>query len=66
MSALNVIKKQATAILLGIAFFLIILPAGLVMRLYKADPMRREFDESAESYRVPSPKPVAGSLENTR
>ena len=58
--------KRATSILLALAFFLLVLPAGLVMRLFVADPMRRDFDRSADSYRVPSKKAPAETLESTR
>jgi hypothetical protein len=58
--------NRATSILLALAFFLLVLPAGLVMRLFMADPMRRDFDRLADSYRVPSKKAPAKALERTR
>ncbi|MBK1633636.1 hypothetical protein CKO31_23405 [Thiohalocapsa halophila] len=43
-----------TPLLLGLVFFLLLLPIGLVMRLAGHDPMRRKLDPDAATYRVPS------------
>lgn len=43
-----------TRIILGIVFFVVFLPAGILMRVLHKDPMHRKFDASAASYRVPS------------
>jgi hypothetical protein len=43
-----------TRIILGVVYFFVFLPAGLLMRMLHKDPMRRAFDASAPSYRVPS------------
>ena len=43
-----------TRIILGVVFFLVFLPAGLLLRALRKDPMHRKFDASAASYRVPS------------
>jgi hypothetical protein len=42
-----------TRIILGLLFYVMILPAGLIMRVFARDPMARRFTD-AESYRVPS------------
>lgn len=39
-------------VLLGIFFYVFVLPAGLVMRLF-TDPMQRKIDPAAESYWSP-------------
>jgi hypothetical protein len=39
-------------ILLGLVFYLIVTPMGIVMRLSGRDPMRRGFDREAPSYRI--------------
>lgn len=53
-----------TRILLSLIFYLVLLPAGLFMRLFGKDPMARRFDSSASSYRIAS-KPIASkNLEN--
>lgn len=47
-----------TKILLGVMFFVLIAPMGLVMRMTGRDPMRRGFDSTAKTYRVwRSPRP---------
>jgi len=40
-------------IILGAIFYLLLTPAGLAMRLFGRDTMKRGFDESLESYFVP-------------
>ncbi len=44
-------------IILTVCFYLIIFPFGLVMRIFRDDPMARRFPKQAESYRVPSKQP---------
>jgi hypothetical protein len=44
-----------TRILLGVVFYGLITPMGLIRRLRREDPMRRRHDPGAESYRVPKP-----------
>lgn len=41
-----------TRLILGILFYLMFLPIGLVMRLLGNDPMKRKLDKSLASYRV--------------
>ena len=41
-----------TRIILGLVFYILVLPMGLLMRLFARDPMARKFDDSAGSYRV--------------
>ena len=48
------IGRVTTPLILGVVFFFVIMPMGLVMRLAGRDPMARRFDEAAPSYRVPS------------
>ena len=43
-----------TRIILGILFYVLILPMGLIMRLFGNDPMARKCDKSASSYRIKS------------
>jgi hypothetical protein len=42
-----------TRIILGVIFFRIFFPFGMLMRLFN-DPMRRKMDPSADSYRITS------------
>lgn len=41
-----------TRIILGLAFYIVLTPIGLVLRLLGHDPMRRSFEPRAASYRV--------------
>ena len=50
------LSRITTPLMLGVVFFLVILPVALVMKLIGRDPLARRFDETATSYRVPSPK----------
>ena len=51
-----------TRIILGLIFFLMFLPFGLVMRLFN-DPMRRKLDKSIKTYRVISTSPKHENME---
>lgn len=44
-----------TRILLGVVFYGLITPMGLIRRFWSEDPMRRRSDPGAQSYRVPKP-----------
>ncbi|HEU4685551.1 MAG TPA: SxtJ family membrane protein [Nitrospira sp.] len=49
-----------TRIILGILFYGIVTPMGIVMKLTGRDPMRRGFDPEATTYRVPrEPRPAS-------
>ena len=41
-----------TRIILGLVFYLMVTPIGLLMRLLGKDPMSRRFDAGARTYRV--------------
>lgn len=48
------ISRVTTPIILGVVFFLVIMPLGLIRRLFGRDNLARRFDDSAASYRVES------------
>jgi hypothetical protein len=52
-----------TRILLGFVFYFIVLPTGLLVRLFGKDPMARSFDPNAASYRVKSTPPARENME---
>ena len=56
------LSKVTTPIVLGVVFFLVIMPTGLVMRLFGRDPMTRSLNDALESYRVPSTKPSKNNM----
>jgi hypothetical protein len=57
------LSRVTTPLILGIVFFLVISPIGLVRRLRKNDALQRRFDERATSYRVASVKNPAKNFE---
>ena len=48
------INAIVTRIILGVVFYIIILPFGLVFRLRGRDPLHRKWDNELQSYRVKS------------
>jgi len=42
--------KIINPILMGLIFFLTVLPTGIILKLLGKDPMRRKFDANAKSY----------------
>jgi hypothetical protein len=56
------LSKVTTPLIMGIVFFLVVTPMGLVRRATGNDSLGRRFEKTA-SYRVPSPKPPAKNLE---
>jgi len=43
--------KMTSPVVLGIIYFLVITPTGLIAGLFRGDPMRRDCRESRESFR---------------
>lgn len=56
-------SRVMTPLVLGIVFFGVLLPMGLIMRMFRDDPMARTIDDDAESYRVMSLKSPSKNLE---
>lgn len=52
-----------TRIILGVLFYVMVLPMGLIMRLFGNDPMARKRDKSASSYRIKSVSEAKDRLE---
>ena len=52
-----------TRIILGILFYVLVLPMGLIMRLFGKDPMTRKVDKSVSTYRVESASEPKDRLE---
>jgi hypothetical protein len=57
------LNRITTPLILGIVFYLVISPIGLLRRLKRHDPMARDFDAQAPSYRVPSQAKPSNQLE---
>ena len=60
----RLISRVTTPLVLGIVFFMMIAPIGLVRRMLSRDPMSRTFDPEASSYRVDSEQEPRENLEN--
>jgi len=52
-----------TRVILGIIFFLLFVPIGILMRIVKYDPMNKQFDDESLSYRKISTMPKDSNLE---
>lgn len=50
-------------IILGLMFYVMILPIGLIMRLLGRDPMFRRFDKKALTYRISSKNQLKDHVE---
>jgi hypothetical protein len=57
------IGRITTPIVLGVVFYLVIMPMGLVRRIFGLDSMARNLDEEASTYRVPTPQKEIKNLE---
>jgi hypothetical protein len=42
-----------TRVILGLVYYLLVVPVGLVRRLLGNDPMRRQFDRDVATYKIP-------------
>ncbi len=51
------LHKVVSPIVLGVMFYLVITPTGLLMRLFGKDPLRLKFDGTAKSYWIPREPP---------
>lgn len=58
------ISRVTTPVILGIVFFLIFVPVGLVFKIFSRDPMDRKFDAELDTYRIDNADQRGGSLEN--
>ncbi|MDH5512699.1 MAG: SxtJ family membrane protein, partial [Gammaproteobacteria bacterium] len=52
-----------TRIILGLVYYLIMLPTGFVMHMLRRDPMARRFNPDAATYRVPSKPPSRENMD---
>ncbi len=57
------LNRVTTPLVLGIIFYLVLTPVGLVMRITGRDVMTRQFDRDAVSYREPVTKPPKERME---
>ena len=57
-----IMSKIMTPLIMSIVFYIVITPAGFLMKLFAKDPLARKFDDT-DSYRVPSKKAPVENLE---
>lgn len=57
------LNRVTTPLMLGLVFFLVIMPMGLIMRLLGRDPMRRRLHVEAPTYRELSHNASRKSME---
>jgi hypothetical protein len=57
------ISKVTTPIILGVVFFLVIMPVGLIIRIFGRDLLALRLSGSVETYRIESDGQSADSLE---
>jgi len=57
------LNRITTPIILGMVYYVVITPTGAVMRLLHRDAMAKRFDDTINSYRIPSRKPPKQNLE---
>ncbi|MFQ5659306.1 MAG: SxtJ family membrane protein [Gammaproteobacteria bacterium] len=63
MTVALLLNKITTPILLGIIFYLIFVPAGYAMQIFRRNPVARKIDRSITTYRVPSDHYTRESME---
>ena len=57
------LSRITTPLILGLVFYGLILPMGLIMRIAGRDPMARKVDRNVTSYRVASHKAPKENME---
>ena len=60
-----ILFKIVNPLVLGIMFFLVVLPIGLLMRLFGKDPLRLKFDREAPTYWIDK-EPLGPAKETMR
>lgn len=60
-----VLHKITTPIVLGVVFFIIMLPISILLRLLGKTSIHHSYDYSASTYRIPSEKIVKESFRRT-
>jgi len=57
-------SRFTTPLILGLTFFIAIVPMGLLIRLFGHDALKLKVDRSADSYKIHSEKKTRDTLEN--
>lgn len=61
-----ILHRVTNPLLMGIIFFLVVTPTGILMRLTGRDPLNRRFERSASTYWIPRtpPGPEPDTMKN--
>ena len=57
------LSKIMTPFWMGLVFYLVVMPMGLIMRMFKKDPMERKLNTEASTYRIMSQLKSRESME---
>ncbi|NES74229.1 MAG: sxtJ [Okeania sp. SIO2D1] len=57
------LSKIMTPLWMGLVFYLVVMPMGLIMRMFKKDPMERRLNTETSTYRVMSQLKTRESME---
>ena len=57
------LSKIMTPLWMGLVFYLVVMPMGLIMRMFKKDPMERQLNTETSTYRVMSQLKTRESME---
>ncbi len=63
MAIAEPVGRFNTKLILVLMYVLIIVPLGLVIRMFRSDPMRRDYNDEMPSYRISSIKQEVRKLE---
>ena len=58
------LSTVTTPLVLGIVYYGVITPTGLIARLFRSDPLQRDCQEECSSYRIESPQKSHDHMEN--
>jgi len=58
-----VLNAVMSRIILGIVYYLAVLPTGVIRRLFSNDPLNRKLDKNIKTYRVNSEKQPPNQME---
>lgn len=59
----HLLSLVMTPLILGVVFYFVITPVGLIRRLFRMDSMRRDNNENVDSFRVESDQPDPDRME---
>lgn len=58
------LSRITTPLVLGIVYYVVITPTGLIARLFRSDPLQRNCKQACDTFRVESPEKPHEHMEN--